>query len=260
MGSLAVTATARDKAGHQTASTATATVTTPPAPLWTCDYSGTLASKFYVNTGSYNPLAAQIVSAPVPPNGGKCGSYAVPAGGQRCEDIPLGYGYSELPYVEGLDHWWGASYYLDAAHPINSPYFQVLTQWKNDGTGSPPIEFTIGQNSGLFRMEGGWGNPTGPKLTSRDMGPVIRGRWFRFVAHIYFSSDPAKALVEAWLDGVQVVAGYRPAGGTLYPGMKSYQKLGYYRDSSGFTTAHGYGQNAVCIANPAIGTSYAAVA
>src|SRR4029079_14983447 len=61
---------------------------------------------------------------------------------------------------------------------------------------------------------------------------VATGRWIDWVVHVVFSSDPTKGTVDVWRDGLRVVSGWRPIGGTLYPGAPSYLETGIYRQTS----------------------------
>lgn len=90
---------------------------------------------------------------------------------------------------------------------------------------------------GKFRLGGGFGRPGGSRLFATDIGPAVTGRPVDIVVGIVFSSDPGKGRVDVWLDGAQKVAGFRPPGGTLYPGKQSYWKVGLYRDTGNAGTA-----------------------
>jgi len=100
---------------------------------------------------------------------------------------------------------------------------------------SPPLELRI--EKGHFLLGGGFERSGGPRPFSTDIAPVITGRAVDIVLGITFSSDPAKGRVDVWLDGAQKVTGYRPPGGTLYPGRSSYWKIGIYRDTANTSTA-----------------------
>ena len=38
--------------------------------------------------------------------------------------------------------------------------------------------------------------------------------------------------MDVWINGEAMVENFHPKGGTLYPGLRSYWKNGYYRDPS----------------------------
>jgi hypothetical protein len=50
--------------------------------------------------------------------------------------------------------------------------------------------------------------------------------------HVRFPTDPAVGCVDVWRNEVRRMVAWHPPGGTLYPHLDSYLKLGYYRDSS----------------------------
>jgi hypothetical protein len=173
--------------------------------------------------------------------------FTVPSGSQRAEIEP------DVPKLtEGQTRFFRLTYVLPASFPSNPRGFQLATQWKNDGEGSPPLELRI--EKGHFVLGGGYGRPGGSRLFSTDVAPVITGRPVDLVVGIRFSSDPAKGSVDVWVDGQQKVAGLRPPGGTLYPGLSSYWKIGLYRDTSNAGTA------TADLTSATMGTSYDALA
>jgi hypothetical protein len=133
---------------------------------------------------------------------------------------------------EGDEAWFGFSYYLAPDFPNPSSAWNDLTQWWSPAGTSPPLELGIPAGSTSFRIQGGWGSPLGHLLSGRDLGPVTTGQWIDWVVHVIFSSDPARGTVDVWRDGVRVVSGWRPIGGTLYPGADSYLETGIYRQTS----------------------------
>jgi hypothetical protein len=105
------------------------------------------------------------------------------------------------------------------------------------GDGSPPLEISVGK--GTLNLEGGYGYPGAPRTFSQVVGPATTGQRTDLVLHVFFSRDPAKGSVDVWRNGAAAIAGYRPAGGTLYPtdvtstdSLPSYWKMGIYRDSA----------------------------
>jgi hypothetical protein len=133
--------------------------------------------------------------------------------------------------VPGDDLWFGFSSYLAPGFPTDA-YWQVITQFKQNFDGSPPLELNVEQ--GQYKLEGGQGHPGGSKEFSKDLAPAATGRWVDWVLHVRFSADPDEGYVEVWKDGQQVLDRFSPEGGTLYPGPDgndaSYVKTGYYRD------------------------------
>ncbi len=156
--------------------------------------------------------------------------FTVPSGSQRAEVEP-----DVAEFSEGETRFFRLTYTLPPSFPLKPSGFQLATQWKNDGTGSPPLELRV--EDGKFRLGGGFGRPGGSRLFATDVGPAVTGRPVDIVVGIVFSSDPGKGRVDVWLDGKQTVAGFRPPGGTLYPGKQSYWKVGLYRDTANAGTA-----------------------
>jgi hypothetical protein len=150
--------------------------------------------------------------------------FTVPSGSQRAELEP------RIPdLTEGDQRFFRLTYALPAGFPVDATDFQLVTQWKNEGTGSPPLELRV--ESGGLALGGGHGRPGGSRLFRTGIGPITPGRTIDVVVGIVFSSDPAEGSVDVWLDGTQRVSGDRPPGGTLYPGRTSYWKVGLYRDA-----------------------------
>jgi MYXO-CTERM domain-containing protein len=65
---------------------------------------------------------------------------------------------------------------------------------------------------------------------SRWSQPLERGRWYEFLFHVRWSSDPGMGFAELWVDGQAALQ--RTALATAFPGMRNYLKVGYYRDAS----------------------------
>jgi polysaccharide lyase-like protein len=134
--------------------------------------------------------------------------------------------------VPGDDLWFGFSSYLAPGFPTDA-YWQVITQFKQNFDGSPPLELNV--EEGQYKLEGGQGHPDGNKVFVQPLAEATTGVWVDWVLHVKFSADPAVGFVEVWKDGRQVLDRYSPQGGTLYPGPDgndaSYVKTGYYRDA-----------------------------
>lgn len=204
----------------------------PPASppgrlLWRGSFDTGNFSEF--KTSDNQPEAPKLVTSPVV-DGHYAGEYVVPSGGHRSESVPnLGY------FHEGDDLWFSWATQLAPGFPVNADTWQVITQWKNDGIGSPPLE--IGVNNGRYQLDGGFGWPGDtsdpkPRFAALSLGPASTGVWVHWLVHVHFSSDPDVGFVSLLRDGVQKVLEWHLPGGTLYPKLPSYLKLGYYRDSS----------------------------
>lgn len=133
--------------------------------------------------------------------------------------------------VPGDDLYFGFSTYLAPGFPVDA-YWQVITQFKQNFDGSPPVELDVG--AGEYMLSGGDGHPTRPVRFRESLAPAVPGVWVDWVLHVRFSPDPAGGFVEVWKDGQLVLPRLAPVTGTMYPSPsgldRSYIKLGYYRD------------------------------
>ena len=217
--------------------TTTTTTTTTPPPNQTTQVwdSGFTASGFdNFDDTPWNDVGAKapvIVNSTVTP-GAKAAQFTMPAKGTRSEIVP-----TTAEFTEGQDRWFRFSFVLGANFPTQVTTWQVLTQWKNDGDGSPPLEITAGR--GNLNLEGGYGYPGAPRTFAQTLAPAVIGQRTDLIVHVFFSRDASKGTVDVWDNGAQVLAGYKPSGGTLYPTssastatLSSYWKMGIYRDSA----------------------------
>ncbi|MHA6795989.1 polysaccharide lyase [Pseudonocardia bannensis] len=137
-------------------------------------------------------------------------------------------------FKEGDEYYFGFSTLLAEGFPVQDEW-QVITQWKNEGEGSPPVELSV--QEGRFDLSGGSGHPEEAEPFRLTLGPAVTGTWIDWVFRIRFSPDPAQGEVEVWQNGQLVLPTFRPASGTMYPpgndGSRdvpsSYLKTGYYR-------------------------------
>jgi hypothetical protein len=200
---------------------------TVPAPIWQADLSGPNPLTHFRNTPYNNDgaPAPEVVDAPGI-SGAKAVRYPVPGGGKRSELEP-----QVDSYKEGDDAYFGFAWNLPDDFPVNADGWQVVAQWKNAGDGSPPIEVKI--DHGQFVLDGGAGgdDPRANYFT-KPIGPAITGQQTDVVLHIHFSTDPAKAQVDVWMNGQKRIDAFRPPGGTRYSSDDSYLKTGIYRDTA----------------------------
>jgi hypothetical protein len=128
----------------------------------------------------------------------------------------------------GDERWYRWSTLFARDYPLSDEW-QTFVQWKNEGTGSPPLAMTV--NGGEILLSGGEQN----EFHEFWKAPIERGRWHDFVAHIRWSPDRRRGFVELWHDGRRVVPRVRTA--TLYRDdddrpIPNYLKIGLYRSSA----------------------------
>ena len=208
-----------------------------PAALWVGDLETGDFTQYDTNAtwnfeGTPVPAWPELIAKSNDPSHVGQGSFASRfelQNGQKRQELILP-GSANLNFGEGDDLYFGYSLYVDASFNASASDWCVALQWKNDGTGSPPLEGEI-RNDG-FHFTGGYGHPDGTHPTHDQViaGGLIRSRWVDFVVHVVFSSTPADGWYEVWMDGSRVLAPFHPPGGTLYPGLGSYHKHGLYCD------------------------------
>ncbi len=218
-----------------------------PKALWDSDITAQALGMFkdtpWNFVGAKQPTVVPATDLP----GQKALRFTMPGGGQRAEIEP-----NVDNFTEGQDRYIRLTVRLAPGFPVDTGTWQVLTQFKNEGTGSPPLELRVG--NGNYILSGGFGNPSGSKNFDKTIAPAVTGKVTTLVLHVKFSSKSAASVVDAWVDGQQKVAGFHPPGGTLYSGDYSYWKLGIYRDRS-------IGQTATYeLSDARLGDSYASVA
>ena len=138
---------------------------------------------------------------------------------------------------EGDELWFAFSVRLGEDYPVDAAW-QTITQWKNDGEGSPPVELSA--QDGSWVVAGGAGHPDDVEPFAERVAPAVAGEWVDWVFRIRFSADPEVGEIEVWKDGELVLPTFRPQSGTMYPPGEhaehvepsSYLKTGYYRAGS----------------------------
>ncbi|NKI42169.1 heparin lyase I family protein [Streptomyces physcomitrii] len=153
-----------------------------------------------------------------PTGEGSSGRFRLEGGQQRNESQPD----AAQQITEGQTLVVRFTDFLEEGFPVDTDDWQVVLQFKNEGTGSPPCEIKIGGGQYLLDGDsGGWHHEIGPAVTGQPVDIAVR---------ITFSEDPAKSAIDAWYNGEQTLSGVFPEGaGTLYPGLSSYLKTGLYR-------------------------------
>lgn len=97
--------------------------------------------------------------------------------------------------------------------------WQVLWQLhgpaQDDSWPQPPLNLHV--RGGTWRLGGGAGRAGGQAAYARPFPAFVDGASVTWRLDIVISADPAKARVDAWLDGRHVVQDWRPPSGTRYP-------------------------------------------
>ena len=214
-------------AGPVTSGPSPTTTPASPAPVapgqvvFTGDYETGSFSQWN-STQQVGGGSAAVVSSPVN-QGSYAGRFTLPSSGGRAEVYK-----SDAAYVgEGDEriYSWSTMAMADTIGPASA--YQNILQWKNEGTGSPPIAFEVESDQYAIKATG-----TGFKF----LGPVNPGRWTSFEVRIRFSSSASQGFIEVKRDGVLVVPRYATA--TLFAGKRNYLKQGYYAGGHGGTVYH----------------------
>ena len=99
----------------------------------------------------------------------------------------------------------------------------VFTQFKSQGTGSPPAAMAV-RNEHVF-FQSGPDDGFQPWFRGPEL-PINRGRWHDWLVRVKFSVNRGDGFVEIWHNGKRYLR--RRASRTLYA-QYSYLKLGLYR-------------------------------
>lgn len=193
----------------------------PSSPIWLGDFeSGDLSQ--WARADLADPDRARVVAEPR-----REGSYAarfevrrgdVSSDGNRAEVYTDG----DQVFREGEEWWfrWSTRFADDFPAPDD---WALFAQWKQSGTGSPPLAMAV-RDEAVFLQSGpndghaAWFR--GPPL------PLERGSWHDWLVRVKFSVSRNTGFVEMWHNGEPYLE-RRPMR-TLYTG-RSYLKLGLYR-------------------------------
>jgi hypothetical protein len=194
----------------------------PPIDVqWSTDFSGGWDG--WLDT-PWNDLPQGAVKRPTvvasPTGTGSAARFHLDGGQERNESQPT----AAQDINPGDSLFVGFTDYLEDGFPVGTSDWQVVLQFKNDSTGSPPIEIKVGD--GQYYLDGNSG------AWRYDIGPAVTGRAIDVTVRVAFSTDPAQSWIDAWYNGTQTVTAAQPKGsGTLYSGQSSYLKAGIYRDT-----------------------------
>jgi polysaccharide lyase-like protein len=112
--------------------------------------------------------------------------------------------------------------------------WNIFTQFHNTGTtGQANVHFAIVDRKTVgLRVDGG--NVRNPREKSFALARFAPGRWYDFVFHVKWSSNPKVGFVEVWVNRAKVLK--KKTLATLYAGQGVYLKQGFYRAAYGGTT------------------------
>jgi hypothetical protein len=160
----------------------------------------------------WNNQGATDLSSAASPNvpGRQAVKFEMPGGGKRTEAEP------DVPdFTDGETSFIGYSGFFDRGFPTNTDTWQLIMQFKQGGTGSPPLAVEVGK--GQLRLANNGRN-------QKDFCPVTDGA-FSFQLGITFGGA-----IDAWCNGRQTLTGYRTPESNVQG--SAYLKTGIYRDPS----------------------------
>jgi hypothetical protein len=135
---------------------------------------------------------------------------------------------------EGREAYWAWSTYFPETFDSPGGGWNAFTQFHHSGsTGQVNVHFAVNDKTRIgLRVLGG--DPSSPVRKDFTLASLERGRWYDFVFHVKWSSNPSVGFVETWVNGQLVVP--KTFTPTLYPGQGVYAKQGYYRSAYAGTT------------------------
>ncbi|WP_433802059.1 GH12 family glycosyl hydrolase domain-containing protein [Actinomycetospora sp. CA-084318] len=158
------------------------------------------------NQNATDPSDAESPNVP----GREAVKFEMPGGGKRTEAEP------DIPeFQDGETTFVGYSGFFDQGFPTDTGTWQLIMQFKQPGTGSPPLAVEVG--NGQLRLANNGGN-------QKDFCPVGPGA-FSFQLGITFGGA-----IDAYCNGRQTLSGYRTPESNVKG--SAYLKTGIYRDES----------------------------
>ncbi|NMO88648.1 cutinase family protein [Actinomycetospora sp. TBRC 11914] len=159
------------------------------------------------NQNATDPSSAASPNVP----GRQAVKFEMPGGGKRTEAEP------DVPeFQEGQKAFVGYSGFFAKGFPTTTDTWQVIMQFKQPGTGSPPLAVEVGK--GQLRLANNGRN-------EKDFCPVTDGQAFSFRLGITFGGA-----VDAWCNGQQTLSGFRTPESNVQG--SAYLKTGIYRDEA----------------------------
>jgi hypothetical protein len=239
-------------AGSETARPPTATGAWPPpgAAWWASwDSSDPLdGGKFRRAPWNWQSATPRVVDGnlrvELPPNGAQMpAAGAQPgSGSRRCELEPALPGSMNPSPGRTVYHRWDLTL---VNFPVNTTSWNVLTQWKQDGTGSPPVELSVERGRWKLIIHDAGGDIVG----SHDVGPAEQGKAVTLVIGVLFGTS---GHLTAYHDGSKTLDVAAP---TMHAGKGSYLKSPGIYASSALS-----GPLSVEVARMAVGPTYESVA
>lgn len=164
---------------------------------------------------------------------------------QRSESYANPYAYNAPGFDSsnligpGFTGYFGFSIGFDKSFPVDPNSWQIITQWKNNGSGSPPLELIV--DEGMLALDGNNGS------WKYNLCPIVPGNEYNIIIQPTFTESASTSNLNVWVNGVQVLTNQKPVGaGLLYSGVKSYLKVGMYRNASVIPEAATIWYGAVC--------------
>ena len=202
--------------------------TTPPSP----PPSGTLLHDLGVENGSFSAWAglqqvggrvASVISSSTFTPLTKAARFEVVAtSGERAELLSE----PQIRFNPGDEYWFGFKAWVPSGNSGKwSAGHHTMMQWKNIGTGSPPIELDVRSATGLVLQK----NASGGSNTLIAIGSLY-DTVFAIQVRVKFTESAGTGEVEVWINGVNTLPTINTK--TLNTGAYSYLKSGFYGDAS----------------------------
>ncbi|OZM71747.1 hypothetical protein CFN78_18115 [Amycolatopsis antarctica] len=127
---------------------------------------------------------------------------------------------------EGTELFFRVDFVLDPDFPVDqdNPFCIVNQIHQGSDSGSPPIEFDI--VNGTLSVRGD------SDAYAEELTQVAVDTVYSLVYRVRFSTDPAKSLLEVWVNGEQVLAGFAPPCATMNGGNSYWKGATMYCSAS----------------------------
>ncbi len=135
------------------------------------------------------------------------------------------------------DEWWVGDVLYIPSQSFVTDTNHTLMQFKNAGTGSPPLNMDVRPWLSGLAMQAE--EPGGVQYPVFMPHAQLYGRAIPIEIHVKFSSNPGVGFYEVWADGVQKIAPRFMA--TLLSGLYSYFKQGQYGPNTASVDVYWHG-------------------